>query len=133
MEYIQLNTDWNADPNTPETTLKENGNIIELEFYLNYFLFDSFKEGNKGKLTFKNCYKYLYSICNDEAYFHEKYRFTHNQLPFGEFYQLKNATNFKGRFIGFKTKSLKHYIFIMKETILECYAEDFKFELKKEN
>lgn len=130
MNYTKLNNNWNANPNAPETSLIEKSKNIELQFYLNYFIFDSFKEEDKGILIFKNCYKYLFSNCNDEGYFREQYRFTHKEIPYGDFYEIKGNYYFEGKILCTKkSKDLKHYIFMMKENIIECLAEDFSFNI----
>ncbi|WP_435414559.1 hypothetical protein [Polaribacter aestuariivivens] len=132
MEYIQLNEDWNAHPNAPETSIFENEDNLQLEFYLNNFIFEEFDEDDKGLLVFKNCSKYNFSNCNDESYFREQYRFTHKKLPYGEFYQLKGDYDFDGKVLSMKkSNKLKHYIFMLKENILECYAESFSFSVLK--
>lgn len=134
MEYIQLNKNWNANPYAPETIILENGDDLQLEFYLNSFIFEEFNENDKGLLSFKNCSKYNFSSCNDEGYFREQYRFTHKDLPYGEFYELKGSHDFEGTTLSKdKSSNLKtHYIFILKENILECYAESFSFSILKE-
>jgi hypothetical protein len=134
MNYTQITTDWNADPNAPEVQLTVNNNSVTLEFYLNYFLFDNFQEGDKAKLTFNQCYKYALNGMNDEGYFQQQYRYRDNELPWGEFYKLE--TNWekdfpmKHRVLYSKIdkQKLNHYIFFFKDNTFECVAQDFQLE-----
>lgn len=135
MTYTQLNIDWNADPNSPETSIKVEGDTIILDFYLNYFLFDEFKEGDKGQLTFYNCHKYDFDGTNDEGYFLGQHRYKYTDLPYGEFYQLN--TNWQTDFPknskilnpDINSKDLKHFVFFFKENTFECVATEYKLKL----
>lgn len=135
MIYTKLNTDWNADPNAPETTISIDDDIVTLDFYLNYFNYKKYKEGDKGKLTFYNCHKYYFGEPNDEGYFMGHHRYKYTELPFGDFYLLKtdwhNDFPMKSKVLNPDTtnKDLKHFIFFFKENTFECVAKDFKLKL----
>src|SRR5690348_11507550 len=126
MIYTQLNIGWNADPNAPMTTISVSGDTVTLDFYLNYFIYDQFKEGDKGRLTFYNCHKYYFGRPNDEGYFYGQHRYKHTDLPFGKFYLLKTdwvndfQTDSKVLNSDIDFKDLKHYIFFFKEDTFEC-------------
>lgn len=132
MTYTQINTDWNADPNAPEVRLTVDNNSVTLEFYLNYFLFERFHEGDKAKLTFNKCYKYTFNGMNDEGYFQGQYRYKENQLPWGEFYKVETDWEkdfpLKHEVLNGKSDERNHYIFFFKDNTFECVAEDFKIE-----
>lgn len=134
MTYTRFTTDWNADPNAPQVQLSVDGSSLTVEFYLNHFLFDKFKEGDKARLTFNQCYKYALTGLNDEAYFHGRHRYINSELPWGEFYQIKTnwETDFpvvcKVLFINNEEQQLNHYIFFFKDSTLECIAEYFTIE-----
>jgi hypothetical protein len=83
MEAIKLTIDWNAEPNAPEVVLSIVRNTIILDFYVNYFLFENFMEGDKVKVIFKNCHKYSYNSMNDEGYYKGQYRYKYTELPWG--------------------------------------------------
>jgi hypothetical protein len=135
MKFTQLNKDWNAGPNAPEPSLMVNERSIILEFYLNHFIFEQFKEDDKGRLTFNNCHKYSFNTMNDEGYYKGQYRYKYTELPWGEFYQLE--TNWQNDFpqdsimliSHIDKQNLKHFIFFMRDNTLECIAENYEFQL----
>ena len=134
MNYNKLNKDWNADPNAPEVTIEVKESTVMLDFYLDGFVYN-FKEGQRGKLTFMNCHKYSFNSMNDEGYFREQYRYKHEELPWGEFYELK--TNWETDFpkdaevlnLNPNRLNLKHYIFFLRDDTFECVAENYSFEI----
>ena len=136
MKYERLNIDWNAEPNAPEPNLTvENGNVV-IKFYLNYFLYEQFSEGDIGKLTFTNCKKFDFNNVNDERYFSGKYRYSENDLPWGDFYKILTSENDFPKNpeiteINRNVKNLNHYIFFFRDNTFECLAENYKFEIIK--
>jgi hypothetical protein len=71
---------------------------------------------------------------NDEGYFGNKYRFKQRNLPWGEFYLLKNAdTKLPNEILvdqSIEEKSLKHYIFFFRDHTFECLADEFELSLQ---
>jgi hypothetical protein len=133
MKYIKLNTNWNAEPNAPKVEIKIQGDKLELEFFLNSFIFDHVNEGDKGQLLFTDCNKYSFNSCNDEGYFRGQYRYKNETLPWGEFYELMHdgEIDFHSDYKMVKDKTneigLKHFIFFFRDNTFECIARDFKF------
>jgi len=101
MTNTLLTKDWNADPNAPEVELSVEGSSVTLDFFVNYFIYDKFNEGDKAKLTFHNCIKYSFNSMNDEGYYMGQYRYKYSDLPWGEFYKLDTnwETDFPARHI----------------------------------
>ena len=138
MKAIKLTVDWNADPNAPELNLSVNSSNVVLDFFVNYFKFEQFKENDKARIIFKNCHKYSLSSINDEGYFSGQHRYKYTDLPFGEFYQLDTnwQIDFPGEYsllssIG-DAGNLHHYIFLFKENVFECVAESYSVEFYSE-
>ena len=135
MNYKLLNLNWNAEPNVPNDKLYRNADNLILEFELNYFIFESFHKDQTGRLTFKGCHKYAYGGTNDEGYFKGQLRYKNADLPYGDFYELETdwINDFPKEAViidsDIKNRKLKHYIFIMKENIFECVAEDYEFSV----
>ena len=117
MKYKQLNINWNAEPNAPEIKMTVEHTTVTLEFFLNYFVYDSFQEGEKGILTFNRVHKFSLNGMNEEGYFREQYRYKESDLPWGEFYELESdwQNDFpKNNLIllpNRDNKPLKHFIF----------------------
>jgi hypothetical protein len=135
MKYIKLNQNWNAEPNAPDVKLTDQGDALELCFYLNSFVFQDINEGDIGTLTFRNVHKYRLGTTNDEGYFLGQFRFTNSELPWGEFYELVDSnwqTNFPideniTKRID-KLKTPRHFIFFLRDETFECIADEFEFK-----
>ena len=137
MHYELISADWNAEPNDPDIKLSVNGNTVTLEFYLNYFQFERFTEGEKGLLIFHNCHKYALNSMNDEGYYQGNYRYTQQDLPWGEFYKLETnweidfpSPNHKISIVA--STRLNHYIFFFRDNTFECVAEKFSLKFMKD-
>lgn len=138
MQYTKINEGWNADPNSPDVELRVDNEGLMLEFYLNAFQFNEFKEGDKALVTFKGCHKFSFNAKNDESYHKGQYRYKHSELPWGEFYILDTdwETDFPQDHEVLYTlngteKDLKHYIFFFKDNTFECVAQSFTLELMR--
>lgn len=136
MKYKKLNIDWNADPNDPDPKVTVKSQSIELKFYLNYFIYNQFKEGEKGKLIFKRPLTYRLGSPGDEGYYMGEFRYSNSQLPWGEFYILKDS-DWKNELPDDKIKvsniiptlAYKHYIFFLRDNTFECISTGYKFEI----
>lgn len=134
MRYLQLTTDWNAEPNAPEVTLSHDLTSVSLEFYLNAFAYDRFQEGDKARVTFQNCHQYSFNSMNDEGYHRGQYRYKYTELPWGEFYKLD--TNWQTDFpvvnniliLAPDIPKQNHYLFFFRDNTFECVAENYNLE-----
>ncbi|TDR25837.1 hypothetical protein [Flavobacterium cheniae] len=136
IEYIQLTTNWNADPVLPKIELKIDQTELIMDIYLNYYVFDNFKKGDKVKIRFKNCTLYSLNTCNDEGYYYGQYRTNPSELPWGEFYEIisgldKNMPN-PIEIIVNNNSEKKHFIFFFKDETFECLASDHELEFYNE-
>ena len=135
MNYKKLNDNWNAEPNAPEVFATIKNDKLVIEFGLNYFLYDQFREGDKGRLTFIDCSRYHLGITNDEGYYLGQYRIGDDDLPWSEFYQIQSGLNreFPTSTIVNEniTGDLNHYIFFFRDNTLEVEARDYLYEIIK--
>jgi hypothetical protein len=136
MEYLRLSIDWNADPNAPEVEIFVSEDTVKLIFFLNYFQFENFIEGDKAVITFYNCHKYSFNNMNDEGYYNGKYRYSNHELPWGEFYQIHTdwREDFPRESIILKPlptiQNQQHYIFFFRDNTFECVAESYSIKFK---
>ena len=136
-EFIQLNDGWNADPNDPDTCVEISGTDLVVSFYMNYFRFEDFSEGDVGELTFHNCVQYRMGTNDEGFYTYGKDRFKPYGVEWGEFYLIKGwdwKTNFPDPIYVNKShasENLNHYIFYFREHAFECIAESYEFRLTK--
>lgn len=135
MKYIKLNKNWNAEPNVPEPSINVNSEGIEIEFLLNPLLYEHIDEGEKGIIQFFHVYAYYFGPPNEKEYKNGNFRFKNHQLPWGEFYELMDSkwekdfpTEMELLVKDLNKKSLRHFIFFLKNATLECLATDFSFE-----
>src|SRR6478735_1456083 len=134
MEFTKLNLDWDADPNVPDVKVTVIDDTVLVEFDLNYFEGEQFKEGDRGRLKFIGCHKYSSNGPNDEGYYKGQHRYKYTDLPWGDFYKLE--TNWRLDFPDypvFLSRSyddnlLSHYLFFFRESTFECVA--WKYELE---
>jgi len=132
IEYIHISNDWNADPVEPKIVLEVDGSNLIMDIYLNHYVFEEFEEGDKVKIEFSNCSKYSLNKCNDEGYYYGQYRTNPNELPWGEFYEIKNGVNtdFPEPIISIASniKGERHFIFFFKDETFECLAKNYNLE-----
>lgn len=134
IDYFRITSDWNADPVSPEIHLEIDKNNLITEIFVNHLVFDDFEEGDKAKITFKNCSIYSLNACNDEGYYYGQYRINSNELPWGEFYEIMSGIDRKFpepiTRINDELEGKRHYIFLFKDETFECLADHFKLELQ---
>lgn len=134
MKYTKLNPNWNADRNAPQPELSTINEGIALSFQLNANDFEYIDEGEMGKLEFYNVYAYRLATIGHVEYLKGQSRFKNNQLPWGDFYEIKEGKWPKDlpddRVVldeSIDKNDLRHFIFFLKDHMFECLAIDFKF------
>ncbi len=137
MEYEKLNTNWNADPNSPEPIVwVKEGNLI-VDFFLNHFVFDQFKVGDRARIVFKACSKYSLNYCNHDGYYMGQYRTNPNELPWGEFYEIIKGFDYDFpeplEILNKNKPTNLHYIFFFRDHTLEVLADNYDFNILKES
>jgi hypothetical protein len=65
--FLQLNKDWNAEPNAPSPVVDIRGTDLVLSFYVNAFLCPEFEEDEIAILRFVHCTRYRLGSTNDES------------------------------------------------------------------
>jgi len=136
MKPIKLNENWSADPNVPEPKIKIEGDKLYLDFFLNYFTDKSLEKGQKGQLIFDGCYMYRLGSVNDEGFSREQFRYSPDDIKWGEFYELTES-DWVNTFPDDKVLvseslkddgQLKHYLFFFRDETFECIAKGYTFE-----
>jgi hypothetical protein len=135
MKYQKLNTNWNADPNDPDPQIKQSEKGVELIVQLNSFIYEHVDHLETGKLEFEEVYAYRLGKCNDEGYYMGQFRYNPEQLPWGQFYELKNSNWQKDlpedKILlneSLKKNKLRHFLFFLKDNTFECLAYDYSFK-----
>lgn len=133
MKYIRLNKNWNAASTASEPQVRKLENYLELIFELDP-AFQHIDEGEKGTLEFSEPYAYKLTEITKDAYLDNAFRFKNDQLPWGDFYELKDS-NWKADFPSdkivvndsLKEAKMNHYLFFLTGFIFECLALDHVF------
>jgi len=129
------------------------GKDIILVFDLNYFIYEQFKEGDKGRIIFKDCLMYRVGDPNDEGFYGknnnsawkastaeklgwENYPEISKSIGWDNFYEIegsdwKSITEFGGTVIKEveNKQEYKHYVFFMKDGTFECVARTYSEEI----
>ena len=132
IDLIQLSNNWNAHPVSPEVNLQIVGKNLIMEIYLNHYMFDSFVEGDKARITFENSSKYSLNSCDDEGYYYGQYRINWKQLEWGEFYEIISGLERKLpkpiAQLSDDSDNKRHFLFFFKDETFECLADNYKVE-----
>lgn len=134
--FKKLNSDWNAEPNSPIPRVAVWEHDILLSFYLNAFVFEQFEEGDIGHLRFRNCRRYRLGGTNDEGWSRGQCRFSRLAPGWGEFYEVtgdlfpdKCPKDWVELFEDASER--RHYLFYFRDQTFECEAESWSFSISK--
>jgi len=134
MTYEKLNDNWNAEPNAPQPEIMLLGEKLLLFFYMNYMLYPQYDEEDIGMLCFSQVQKYRLGPENDEGYYKGKYRYTNDELPWGEFYRIsddniENEAIDDWKINDIRNSGYNHYIFLFRDNTFETIAEDWSLSV----
>ena len=127
--FTKLNDDWNAEPNAPAPVAARSGNDVVLEFLLNPSQFKQFSYGDRGRLVFRNCWRYRLGGTNDEGWYLGQCRFSKIAPAWGEFYEVHGDLKLESSpddwvVLGPELHaSAKHFLFYLRDETFECDAE----------
>ena len=127
--FIKLNDGWNAEPNAPAPVVACIVNDVILEFDLNPFEVCDFAEGDRGRLIFRNCWRYRLGGTNDEGWYLGQCRFSKAAPAWGEFYEVQGDLKLESApndwvMVGSEPDApTKHFLFYLRDETFECDAE----------
>lgn len=128
--FEHLNLDWNAEPNDPSEKINIEGNDLILEFTVNPWAYEGFKEEERCKVTFRNCTKYRVGNINDEAWYRKQCRFSNLAPSWGEFFLVKGEVdefNDPNNWNEVGDNGKNHYLFYLRDNEIEVKAENYEF------
>lgn len=136
--FIQLNDEWNADPNGPKPSIETDGSDVLLTFYVNCYEFDGFTEEDIGILRFRRCQRYRLGSPNDEGWYRGQGRFDRTSHEWGEFYLLDGADNVlddegEWHMVDGMAPKGNHYLFYFRDNTFECIAAHCDIEPSSAN
>jgi|SRR5579863_8883719 len=139
VNFLQLNVNWNAEPNAPDPHVDVLGDDILLRFYVNPFQFKDFAEDEVGFLRFVHCLRYRLGPTNDEGWYHGQCRFSKIAPKWGEFYEVvgdDGGTNGPTDWLPVAARNtgrLHHFLFYFRDNTFECVAESCVIEARDDN
>ena len=126
-----MNRDWNAEPNSPEEKLRIRESDLILEFFVNPWAYEGFKEEERARITFADCEKYRVGSINDEAWYRKQCRFSDFAPSWGEFYLITGEADEHQNpddWIMVGAKGANHYLFYLRDNEIEVKAKNYEFE-----
>ena len=127
--FMKLNDNWNAEPNVPEPAVGRSRNDVILEFRLNSSRFKQFSEDDRGRLVFRNCWRYRLGGTNDEGWYLGQCRFSKVAPAWGEFYDVQGDLKLESSpddwvIVGPEPHAVvKHFLFYLRDQTFECDAD----------
>jgi len=127
--FIKINDGWKAEPNAPAPVLSRSGDDVILEFDLNAFRYKKFVEGDRGRLTFRRCWRYRLGSTNDEGWYLGQCRFSKIAPEWGEFYEVQGDLKLEASpddwvvVASEPQPAAKHFLFYLRDQTFECDAE----------
>lgn len=131
--FLQLNQDWNAEPNAPSPVVEILGADVILSFYVNAFRFPEFEEDEIAILRFVCCERYRLGSTNDEGWYRGQCRFSRIAPAWGEFYLVQGdraLLNSPQDWITVSrfSDSGQHFLFYFRDNTFECIAKQCLIE-----
>ena len=136
ISFTKLNDGWNAEPNAPDPKIVVDGSDVALEFYLNPFQFPSFREDQRGRLRFKDAWRYRLGATNDEGWYEGQCRFGTLAPAWGDFYELTGDLRLiKGPrdWVVLRREPdepLRHFLFYLRDQTFEADARGYVLDLE---
>jgi hypothetical protein len=142
MKFLKITDGYGPEPNLAEPSISFDGSDLILTFPLNWQIFKNFHQGDTGKLTFKNWYKYRMGDPNDEGFYgrdnETKWsRAAFPELEFNEFYEVLDS-DWQNDFGPSEqinqhaeqgTADKKHYLCFMKDGTFEVVADSYNQQI----
>lgn len=129
LTFVQLNHDWNAEPNAPYPKVSEHGSAIELTFLLNPYAYQAI-DGELGRLVFSDCSSWRLGETNDEGWYGGQCRYSTLAPEWGKFYELLGEDSLRRapddwRVPETKGSGSRHFLFYLRDETFECFASDW--------
>lgn len=132
IEFVKLNEGWSAEPNSPDEKVYVEGADLILEFAVNAWSYEGFKEDERARLIFRSCSRYRLGPTNDEGWYMGQCRFGQLAPAWGEFYLVRGKLDGVVEASDWETVKAgiggNHYLFYLRDSTFECEAESYEFQ-----
>ncbi|MFL4470089.1 hypothetical protein ACERZ8_09500 [Tateyamaria armeniaca] len=133
MKFIQLNADWNAEPNAPDLQVEQDDTSLVARFEPNRFIFPEFDRISFILVRFENCERYRITSVNDHGWYGGQCRFSGLAPAWGEFYEILGDTwddLDATPWIELNGLGARHFHFYFRDEALEVKAFDWSMQTK---
>ena len=131
LKFIQLNTDWNAEPNAPDLQIEQDDTSLVARFRPNPFLYPEFERVSFLLVRFENCGRYRITNINDHGWYDGQCRFSGLAPAWGEFYKILGDTRDDQDgtpWIAMNGVGTRHFHFFFRDETLEVKALDWSMQ-----
>jgi hypothetical protein len=132
LSFVQLNHDWNAEPNAPEPQVEVAGSQVRLRFFLNPFIYKA-EQWEIAWLIFDDCSAWRLGKTNMDGWYFGQCRYSKVAPGWGEFYELAGEDDLRMKpadwhFLTPKGAGDRHFLFYLRDETFECIAGKWSFE-----
>ena len=131
LKFIQLNTDWNAEPNAPDLQVEQSDPSLVVRFRPNPFHYREFECVSFISVTFESCERYRITSINDHGWYDGQCRFSGLAPAWGEFYEILGNTRDDRDGTPWNPVSglgNRHFHFYLRDETLEVKALDWSMQ-----
>ena len=130
-QFVQLNYDWNAEPDSPHERVDEAADRIDLSFVVNSTAFAGYQRAQRAVLRFHGCTRWRFGSVNDQSWARGQCRFSQLAPRWGEFYEILGEVLLElcpdDWHILSSRKSHRHFLFYFRDCEFECSADNYEF------
>lgn len=131
LNFLRLNSDWNAEPNDPDPQAVAEGTTLRVAFRLNPFAYAA-ADDEIGILSFHGCSRWRWDGTNDHGWYAGEGRFAKEAPAWGELYELvgdgATLNDMEWQVIAPDEERARHFLFYFRDEALECVAADWSIE-----
>ena len=137
MQWKKLNYDYDAEPNGPSAHVSVANRNLDLDFFLNHYLWPNLRPEARGRLTFNEVWQYRLGSTNDEGFYRGQCRYSASGIPWGDFYELYDS-DWRNTFPNdricvasdlMNDHELRHFLFYLRDETFECIAKAYSFTM----
>ena len=133
LKFTRLNSDWNAEPNSPGLQVEQDNKSLVARFRPNPFLYPEFELVSHIVLRFEDCERYRTTCLNDHGWYGGQCRFSGLAPAWGQFYEVSGDTRDDldtTPWITMNGAGSRHFHFYFRDEALEVKALDWSMQTK---
>lgn len=133
IEFVPLNKEWDAHPNSPSLNLRFDDGAAELDFLLSREL-NGASVWEEATVRFSNCSRWDWDASDDHAWCSRQSLYAKQSPKWGEFYEVLGEETLGGEIdweiISADPANARHYLFCFRDETLDFIASDWSISIK---